>query len=1379
VYAALKSIYWGEFVRIGVIKFFNSALQFAPSIILNVFLQNLEDITDSNLSNDPPVWLPFILSLALFLFLSTRTLTENAYFHGGTRLAFRVRSALTTAIYRKSLRLSPAARQGTKEGSIVQLMNVDAERFNQVVPQLHIIWDGIFQILGYMTLLTVYIGPSSFAGFASMLILIPINLCLHGTLTGLRRSISSLTDKRVQATNEALQGVRAIKLYGWERAFQERISGIRREELDKVSSAAHVNAAVFTFMQSAPIIVSVVTLLTYAAVTPTFRVSTVFTALTILTQLRFPLMFYPMVIMFTSAASVSLARIERFMAAPEVGVGAEGSDAPAPAAGSPAASADAPAAADGSAAEVRAAASGLDLVDRDDAVIRVRGGTFWWSDPSKPVIDLLGEKTKPTKAKKPSSGAVPKDGAAAVSADADSKKEVAAEDVEVDAEAPDAKAATTPVLDNITFGVPKGKLLAVVGAVGSGKTALCSALLGELYRQAGSVDLDGSVAFCAQRSWILNATVEKNILFAEGMDRERYEQVLSACQLNDDLATLRGGDQCEIGERGVNLSGGQKQRVSVARAAYSTAEIIILDDILSALDPEVGARLFEECIVGVMDGRTRIMVTNQVHVLEHCDFILEVERGDDGTGKVARVGTFREMMEDEVFRVRVEQYAASAAAKHAAELEAEQAAIEAADAAGASSPVGSLKPAAKPEAETTVAVAEAKATPAAVAAAAATPAQESKAKAKAAAAAAKASAEGKLTQAETKEQGAVNSRFYAEWLRASTGTWWAWFGLWLVFMSMVNQVAMLASNLWVSFWASDPTYSLLPIGGYMGIYAAIGLVSAVLGIIRLLYFVRAGIVASRTFHDSLFSAVIYAPMVFFDTTPLGRVMARFSKDMDAIDFNLASQLGMLAMTIFLIIGSLASIILATPWFAVAVVPLIAVYWSVSTYFRNVSRECKRVDSITRSPIYAHFGETLGGLSTIRAYGQATRFSLLNEQYVNTNTSAWYTLRACDRWLSVRLEILGNVIVLLSAVLAATSAQSQAQSGGGSAGSAGVAALAGFALSFSLTITSVMSWAVRTLAETENLMNSVERIVITAEETPQEARDEPDVPEDWAGTGSISFSGVRMRYRKESPEVLHGVDFTVKPGEKVGIVGRSGSGKSTIMQVIFRIPQDDCVSGAVLVDGRDTKTVGLHTLRQRLSIIPQECVMFSGTLRDNLDPAGEVRARATDPAAADAQMLGALGDVGLKRIADDKGGLGAKVSEFGENWSAGERQLLSLARVLLRPTKILCLDEVSSSVDADTDKRMHETILKRFSDRTVLTIAHRLHTIIRSDRVIVMDNGRAVEFDHPHTLLSDPESRFSSLVRETGAAASGLRTLAQESWDAKHGDAPVADAATTA
>jgi ABC-type multidrug transport system fused ATPase/permease subunit len=488
---------------------------------------------------------------------------------------------------------------------------------------------------------------------------------------------------------------------------------------------------------------------------------------------------------------------------------------------------------------------------------------------------------------------------------------------------------------------------------------------------------------------------------------------------------------------------------------------------------------------------------------------------------------------------------------------------------------------------------------------------------------------------------------------------------------------------------------------------------------------------------------------------------------------------MLAMCIVFLAGTIAAIIFATPWFALVVLPLTLVYWRVMNYFRNVSREVKRMDSLLRSPVYAHFSETLGGLSVIRAYGLVRPFAAQNEAKVSSNISAYYTLKSCDRWLSIRLEVLGNVIVLANALLAVGTAASMSRTGSSAAG------IAGFSLSYALSITGMLNWTVRTAADTEQQMNSVERICYypdTVKPEPYEPKARgaavagadgalvaaPAPPAAWPATGSIEFRDYRMRYRPGTPEVLHGVNFAVAGGEKVGIVGRTGSGKSSIMVSLFRLVDEACHSGRIAVDGVDIDTLGLARLRRELAIIPQDPTLFSGTLRTNLDPTGALTAVGHTPAEADAQLWSALERVGLKGVVEAMPGkLDAAVSEFGENLSVGQRQLLCLARVLLRRCRIVLLDEATSSVDFATDQLMQASIRSSFGHCTILTIAHRLNTVINSDKVLVMDGGLAAEFDHPHVLLSRPDSAFSALVEEMGpAAAAALRAKAAEAYAAR-------------
>lgn len=622
---------------------------------------------------------------------------------------------------------------------------------------------------------------------------------------------------------------------------------------------------------------------------------------------------------------------------------------------------------------------------------------------------------------------------------------------------------------------------------------------------------------------------------------------------------------------------------------------------------------------------------------------------------------------------------------------------------------------------------------------------------------------GQLVAAEGKETGAVQLKYYLAYFRS--GPCWVGTIIGLLLAACVAQLCMLASSFWVSTWSNDVEYENFPRGVYMGVYAALAVGSALLGMVRTGLFTLTGIAASRRMHHRLLDTVVYAPMAFFDTTPLGRMLSRFSKDMEQLDTLLPGSLAMLALMLFLILGTLTAIVFTTPWFAIAIVPIFFVYTKVMNYFRTVSREVKRHEAVSRSPIYTHFSETLNGLSTIRAYNRESDFVVENERRVDLNVANWYTLKSLDRWLSVRLESIGNIIVFTSAVLTVATSVAGDRSG--------IAGLAGFSLAYSLSITGVLNWTVRTGAEVENQMNSVERLVGTIDTTPSEPRNvNGTLPESWPSRGAVEFDDYRLRYRQNSPEVLHGVSFAVGGGEKVGIVGRSGAGKSSLMVALFRIIEDACKTGAIRIDGVDINSVGLSQLRSRLAIIPQEPIMFSGTVRTNLDPIGQFRGHENE----DERFWTALQKVGLQEVVQAlEGGLDAPVSEFGENFSVGQRQLICLARVLLRDCRVVLLDEATSSVDPETDRKMQEIIRTEFADRTILTIAHRLHTIISADKVVVMSEGRVAEFDHPHRLLSRPDSVFAALVEETGNAAPRLRELAAKSFRAKHGSREITSA----
>lgn len=1367
--ASLRAQFATPMLRAGYIKFLNSTLQLAPPILLNFLLKWLADAQAGHARNAS--WEGFVWAVSLFVALSVRVVVENAYFHSVVRVGFQVKAAVNGAVYRKSLRLSPVARMETPVGQIVNLMQVDASRLEAVCQQLHVTWDGLYQIVTNMILLGIYIGPSALAGLATMLLLIPLNFLSMTRMGRLRRAISKENDSRVKIINEVLQGVRAVKFYAWETFFSKRIGAVRNAELSALRAYAVQAAVNSTMMSTAPVIVAVVTLIVFAASGGAFTAATVFTAITILNQLRFPLMFYPMVISSLADAKVSLERLNKFMRQPEV------------LSSSPSPSSEVKADGDALALTVRLeaalsttpptlfGASALAVRDLPSASVGLSvKGTFYWEDPtarSERLKRIAEEKEKERLAKEKSSkAAIPKaaaaGGASTRSLPSESARSLPGAQLATavteaaKAPAPAATAATSaqtaPVLRDVNFSVPKGQLWALIGPVGVGKSALCAALLGELAPAPdATATINGSVAYASQTAWVLNTTVKQNITFAGDAhaggggvvrgagrahvckDEEYYQRVLDACALRQDLAMLPAGDKTEIGERGINLSGGQKQRVALARAAYARTGVVILDDPLSALDAEVGKQIFDRVIGrdGLMSSSTRFLVTNALQYLSQCDGIVALVPGDGanaGSGLVTCVGTYAELMADSpAFNQLIESFGHSQASK-------------ATDAGGVASAEGAA-------AAPSPAVAAPK-TVKAVNGADEKPAVEKK-------------PAGKLMTIEEKKEGIIESRVYMRYLRSGGPIW---FTIPILFFAYVtSQFSQLVSQWWLTFWSADTYYSRLSIGGYMGIFAALGVAAALLAFIRVIVMMHMGLSSSRILHEGLLTSVISAPMAFFDTTPIGRLLARFTADMETIDTGIPTTLGMLFMCIFFIIGTIGAIIFATPWFALVCVPVLGFYYQVMLYFRNISREVKRFDSITKSPIFAHFSETLGGLPVIRAYGLSAIFAKANEDRVADNVSAWYTLRSCDRWLSIRLETLGNFVVLAAALLSVGTAATVSRAEGGSSG------LAGFSLSYAMALTGLLNWVVRTAAEAEQQMNSVERVTHYLDNTPAEpfevaAGTAP--PASWPAAGAVDVEKYSMRYRDDTPEVLHSISFSLHAGEKVGVVGRTGSGKSSLIASLFRLIESKNHSGRIALDNVDIDGVGLRQLRSALAIIPQEPTVFSGPLRSNLDPTAALGTGA----AVDAKLWAALDAVGLRDVIERlEGGLDAPVAEFGESLSVGQRQLLCLARVLLRAnrTAIVALDEASASLDHVSDAALQRVIKESFGHATLLIIAHRIHTIIGCDRVLVMNEGTVGEFAHPHELLSRKGSLFASLVDEMGEqTASHLRALAAEKFAAK-------------
>ncbi|KAJ8785310.1 hypothetical protein J1605_007420 [Eschrichtius robustus] len=888
-----------------------------------------------------------------------------------------------------------------------------------------------------------------------------------------------------------------------------------------------------------------------------------------------------------------------------------------------------------------------------------------------------------------------------------------------------------PTLHSLDIQVPKGALVAVVGPVGCGKSSLLSALLGEMEKLEGKVYMKGSVAYVPQQAWIQNCTLQENVLFGQALDPKRYRQALEACALLADLEVLPGGGKTEIGEKGINLSGGQRQRVSLARAVYSDADIFLLDDPLSAVDSHVAKHIFDQVIgpEGVLAGKTRVLVTHGISFLPQTDFVIVL-----ADGQVSEIGTYAALLQrNGSFANFLRNYAPGEGKEHQEadsrtaledredeevlliedtlsnhtdltdnepvtyEVQKQfmrQLSAMSLEGEGQGRPVSRRRLGA---AEKVVQVTEAKASQV-------------------------------LTQEEKVEMGTVKLSVFWDYARAV--------GLCATLVICLlhggQSAAAIGANVWLSAWTSEAVVNGQQnnTSQRLGVYAALGILQGLLVMLSAVTMAVGGVQAARLLHQALLHNKMRSPQSFFDTTPSGRILNRFSKDICIIDEVLAPTILMLLNSFYNSISTLVVIVASTPLFAVVILPLAVLYLFVQRLYVATSRQLKRLESVSRSPIYSHFLETVTGSSVIRAYGRSQDFEAISDAKVDTNQRSCYPYIASNRWLGVRVEFVGNCVVLFTALFAVIGRSSLSPG------------LVGLSVSYALQVTLALNWMIRTISDLESNIVAVERV----KEYSKTETEAPWVvegsrpPAGWPLQGEVEFRNYSVRYRPGLELVLKDLSLQVRGGEKVGIVGRTGAGKSSMTLCLFRILE--AAEGDILIDGLNVADIGLHDLRSQLTIIPQDPILFSGTLRMNLDPFGNY---------LEEDMWRALEQSHLHTfVSSQPAGLDFQCSEGGENLSVGQRQLVCLARALLRKSRILVLDEATAAIDLETDDLIQATIHTQFEACTVLTIAHRLNTIMDYTRVLVLDKGTIAEFDSPTNLIA-ARGIFYGMARDAGLA----------------------------
>ncbi|KAL7053956.1 hypothetical protein AAHC03_026665 [Spirometra sp. Aus1] len=1299
---ALFATFWPPLLISAFFKLCHDLLLFCGPLLLKRLIGFLEN------EDGEPLWHGYLYACSMFLVAMVQSFVLHQYFRRQGIIGMNIRTVLVSAVYRKSLKLSSEARCQSTVGEITNLMSTDAQRFNFLMQYINMIWSAPLQVSIALILLWNELGPSILAGLAVLVVMIPANAYIAKISKSIQEKQLKQSDARIKLINELLNGIRVLKLYAWEPSFIREVGAVRDRELAYLRKYAYLDCCISFVFNCAPILVALCTFATYiySSTENVLNAEKAFVSLSLFNILRFPLFMFPTLLSNLVQAYVSIRRLTNFLLSSELALFA------------------------------------VTHEDTPGVAAVIEHGTFSWDSDSEPSIQ------------------------------------------------------------NMTIYFPEGQSTAIVGRVGSGKSSLLNSLLGNMERISGRVNVKGSTAYVAQQAWIFNGTLRDNILFHKPFDAERYERILSACALQQDLAILPSGDLTVIGDKGINLSGGQKQRISIARACYSDAEVYLFDDPLAAVDAEVAGHLLREVLgrQGLLAKKTRIIATHNPKLIQYADRVAMIE-----AGRLMEYGTYSKLTQSRNSRLNVflisreteeaeeglgvatpnapvalvsnlsrnpsnmnhpppqcsrsvsksstdwpcysrSRCSSACLPADLAELSVAENEASAAEAATEEGPLDpdhqdfckslphqdddhgptkiscsnlpvphhSSAPPTVKDGDTTE-----------------TPIPQEKAPDQ---------PETKIATIERNEEtmatGRVKLAVFWAYIRR-IGSFLCSAGL----LSMIGaQLASCGTGLWLADWSSDaktccnmtaPLANQITEGSQRAwrllIYGLLAFLQVSFSLIGYLALAVGNIRAVRSLHAALLNCILRVPTSFFDTVPQGRVINRFSSDVAALDNQLMNSLRSAIQTALQCLVTLVLTASLSPWIIIPLIFLSIFYIAMQNVFVATSRQLKRIDSVSKSPIFSQFSETLLGVETIRAYGLCAMFVNVNAQRLDANNRAVYASGIANRWLAILLETVGNVLTGLVALA------SVATKGRLSAG------FAGLVVSYALNLTQTLNWLVRMTAELESNIVCIERIKEYSElplEAPWEVEEKPAA--DWP-QGGIEFVNYGTRYRPELDLVLRSITCSIRPGEKIGIVGRTGSGKSSMVLGLFRVLEP--ANGQIFIDGVDISGLGLHDLRGRITLIPQDPVLFSGTLRFNLDPFNSYD---------DATVWEALQLANLKSFVEEFAsdvGLDMPVSEGGGNLSQGQRQLICLARALLRRSHILILDDATAAVDPQTDQLIQTTVRREFASSTVLTIAHRLNTIMDYDRVMVLQNGCLVEMGPPQELMARPASIFRGLAQE--------------------------------
>ncbi|EAS02140.2 ABC transporter C family protein (macronuclear) [Tetrahymena thermophila SB210] len=1401
LYNIIKQMCLKEYIAATLLSLLGNLCQFVGPIVLNYIIKFLKN-------ENEPAWHGYAYATIIFFGYLLRVFFLQHSLHLTNRVGIKVLNSLNTSIYNKILKLSASSKKYYDSGKTMNLVTVDSQSIFGYVMMAQNMITGPIIVLVAVAFIIYELGIIGLATPFFFFLGAYLQKVVNSRAFKLRRIILQWTDKRSKQLNEFFENIRIIKYYGWEEIISQRIQGIRKTETANLIQNQIIKTVVEVIMNSTPIAISLFIFGLYAGLYGDIESNTAYTIISLLNLLLNPLKMIVIVLLLQQNATTSAARINEFLSAEEQESTSERFDYENLELG-----------------EIKIQEASFSWDSLKSAVhnsmskfnrrIGQKSNTIQPINANQPqIINNKNQKQNQVFT-------------------AEQVMQLEQKQFQLNA-IEQFFSRDLMTLKNISLQIQSGEIVAIVGQVASGKSSLLLAILGEMVKTSGSLKINGQIAYIPQSPWLQNSSLRDNIIFGQPFDEERYFKVIEKCQLTVDLQNKEVfplGDLTEIGERGVNLSGGQKQRIGIARAVYANADIYLIDDCLSALDAHVGKLIFYDIICGELEEKTVIFVTHAIHFIEDIEKIIVLKEGQivnvgtheflqkncqeyqkltlvnekevnlsdesssnssgsysddsdsDSSYEISPEGSEKSLEKDEENKIKSSESAESDYQQERVKFERKDRKVrdQLEDNAEQVPDFNYVEQKGRIQNFQKSASILSKRNSRQVSRQASRQISRQNSR--------QGSILNKTIQSEKKkskfsirrsetrksmfnlsylvedkyfEDSSIPASVYKRYV--ISGGKCATFNMFMSFL--LSQAFKIISDWWIGQWSGNQ-YQQTNLF-YMIIYFIFGFLQAIFIYLRGYTFSLFTTNSSNVFQSRLLNRLLHTPQWWYDVTPIGKIIARTTKDQDDLDSTLPWNMKFALTNIFQLVTVIVTIGIIFPHFIALGAICFYVYFIIIKFYLITSREIKKIEASTRGPVISHFQETTNGIFIIRAFKKQEDFmnKMLSKQrdyivsFVNQNQ--------CNRWVSVVTDLMGLFIVSVCAYFSVLSKTFNIVSN---------VSLIGLALSSSFQISQIISFTLKLLADTESNMNALVRMIQLIDTNPQESSwDDCKAPENWPKQGEIVFDNVSLKYRQELPQVINNLSFKIEKNQKIGVVGRTGCGKSTLTLGILRILEitfdQNNEIGRIILDGQDIRELGLHELRQKIMIIPQEPVLFSGTLKENVDPFNQYSEKDVVEILKKVSIWDQLDQI-LEKQQDKKASviqknkpnkmsqiaseikddhiskLNLTIESGGTNFSLGQRQLICIARAIIKKPKILLMDEATASIDEMTDSLIQNLIKQELKDATVITIAHRLKTIIQYDKILVLDKGTLKEFDTPLNLINKEQSFFRNLVMENG------------------------------